>query len=302
MGAAASFYDPSKAERRRIEIQIDGGSFSKMFDPSGLLVHEGEVVFAYIKDHRFKGDGDMEQMNRLHFSVCSTIIDMRGKGRIDKYVVTNRTDDQYLIEVLAGGWGQQSEEKKSPLYPCKNCLKKVNYSCYAESNWAEKERIRKSFKAKDAMSFLREWFDLFRMEMAGRKSETTYTGYPSNWAAISRAYRRRVGWKCERCCVVLKETSMQSLLDVHHLSGEKSDVSDENLQALCKVCHGEEHSHYPVSDENRRLIMRARRRTNDEKAPSANAPIVDTPDLGLPRRMQWASRVSQAAKNRLFNE
>lgn len=59
--------------------------------------------------------------------------------------------------------------------------------------------------------------------------------YPDDWPEIARRIKEQAGWECERCGAPHGETP--NVLTVHHLDGDKSNVHEWNLAALCQRCH-----------------------------------------------------------------
>ena len=226
-----------------------------LFHPSGLLIHLRSPVFIYIRDHTMVTYSDVSSRRRIHFSVCSTLRAMKTRGRYERYRRTTRVDDVYLIDVYAHG---EQPEKEMSLYPCKHCLMEVNYLCYQtayERN--DKQRIVEEFKAREALDFLRQQFDLFDSQTKNVQSANLPTGYSASWSQSSVKFRTLRNFTCEECGVQLRQS--RSLLDVHHLSGDKRDNRDKNLRCLCKLCHAEMHTHYNVSDHHRTRILELRR-------------------------------------------
>jgi 5-methylcytosine-specific restriction endonuclease McrA len=67
--------------------------------------------------------------------------------------------------------------------------------------------------------------------------------YPDNWFEIALALKSLHKWRCEVC---LFQKQGSSLIQVHHIDGDKSDNQRANLQVLCAKCHGDKHSNPPV--------------------------------------------------------
>lgn len=68
--------------------------------------------------------------------------------------------------------------------------------------------------------------------------------YPDNWPDISRRYKAKRNYTCEKCGKRYPKNS--KWLHVHHIvsiskGGDPED--DSNLQALCFKCHQAEHNH-----------------------------------------------------------
>ena len=134
----------------------------------------------------------------------------------------------------------------------------VNYLCYQtayEQN--EKQRIVEEFTAREALDFLRQQFDLFDSQTKNVQSANLTTGYAASWSQSSLRFRTLRNFTCEECGVQLRHN--RSLLDVHHISGNKGDNRNHNLRSLCKLCHAELHTHYSVSDYHKSRIFELRR-------------------------------------------
>ena len=230
-----------------------------LFHPSGFLIHAGRPVFAYIRDHIWgEYSSDPEDRKRIHFTVCNTLVSMKHGGRFERYRLTNRDDNRYLVEV-GGAYGERSRELDGQiLYPCRHCLANVAYHCYRTNlHEREKGKIVRAFEAKEAFRLLWQQFDIFRRQTAGLKSASLPAGYTPDFDRISRAIRQRQNFTCEECGVRL--SSHQRLVDTHHEDGDKSNNKYDNLRCLCKLCHAGKHPHYLVSSDVRRIIKEARK-------------------------------------------
>lgn len=60
--------------------------------------------------------------------------------------------------------------------------------------------------------------------------------YPENWKEIAKAEKDRVNWRCE-VCAHPHDVENGYMLTVHHLDGDKSNCSPENLLPCCQRCH-----------------------------------------------------------------
>lgn len=241
-----------------------------LFSESGLLIKDNQPVFVYIKDHTVGGPYlDAQSRKKLHFTVCPILRKMRHEGRFDRYRITNRSDDQYPIDVR-DGWSS-FKEIIATLYPCQYCLGIAKYKCFSRKTMSRQTRysIVQNFSAKEALHLLHQYFDIFRRQMSGVKPSTLPTGYPASWKRIAQRIKKNRNYTCEKCRVDLSRH--RYLLDVHHLDREKQNISVVNLKVLCKLCHSEEHPHYPVSPIDREKILLARKRT-EKRTLYSNAP------------------------------
>lgn len=74
--------------------------------------------------------------------------------------------------------------------------------------------------------------------------------YPANWKTLAIKAKERAAWTCEHCGMKFIPVTGKAVdardvrgrpivLTVHHLNGNKSDCSPDNLLACCFFCHGE---------------------------------------------------------------
>lgn len=231
------------------------GEVEELFHPSGLLIYLQNPVFIYIRDHTVGTCFDTNDRRRIHFSVCPTLRSMRNQGRFERYRRTTRVDDVYLIDIRSGRDG----ERELPLYPCKHCLREVDYPRYRTAIGREgRQRVVENFRARDALKFLRERFKTFESQTRNVQPAGLSAGYSSDWSQHSRWYKELRSFTCEGCEVQLGDA--RHLLDVHHIDGDKRNNQYQNLRCLCKLCHAQTHPHYSVSENHSELILEARRR------------------------------------------
>ena len=104
------------------------------------------------------------------------------------------------------------------------------------------------------------------------RSDTEYT---PDWPMIARSTKDDRGWRCEMCRF---RKLFDSLIQVHHIDGDKSDNKPSNLQVLCAKCHGEKHGSPPLwsigTSEDAKLELLRYRSYGFE---NGRAPPVDDP-------------------------
>lgn len=226
-----------------------------LFHSSGFLMARGAPVFVYIRDHTVVGYPSPKEANKIHFFTCRTLQSMVRKERFQRYHVTNRDDNRYLIDTRS--W----RGKEVELYPCQNCLESVSYRCF---HWhmapSEKEKIIRDFDAKAAFALIGQQFEIFKQKVAklGLLSASLPAGYSFYWPRDSKEIRKSKNYTCEKCGVHLQH--VKGCLDVHHKDHNKQNIKDSNLICLCKCCHAEQHEHYHVSDYCKRHIEQARKK------------------------------------------
>lgn len=261
---------PLKADYRTTEAVLGRQSLEKsVHAPTGLFVRNGRPGFVYIKDHtgypNYKSGGirfgsllgdfenrdpierdsdprNPQNLRKLHFTFCSTLRSQEKKERLkSRYHFTDRTDDLYPVNL-----GMGDEELR--LYPCQNCLAKINYDGFRFNLPVErKKKIVRSFKAKIAKENLQRIFQShihiqreFEEKTASARSEYAPVGYSSQNNVFSKQTRERANHVCEMCGFEGDEKST----DMHHKDGNKRNNSPENRQCLCKDCHAKIHPHY----------------------------------------------------------
>ncbi len=237
-----------------VNVDLEGEDFEVTFHPSGLLIHEGKPVFAYIRDHTaIESPFVPERCNKIHFAACDTLLAMQEKGRYKaRYRVTNSLSNKYKIDIATRG--HKSTELTVKLHPCQNCLAMLAYQGF-DATASKEERMAKviAFDAKQVYKDLIKHFEKFEKETEELSPATIGAGYPSNWPAISQGFRRTKKFTCEECYVIGSK-----LTDTHHKDGDKSNVSPENLQCLCKLCHKAVHPNYHVREEIEAIILSQR--------------------------------------------
>lgn len=238
MGAPLSQWQPatSWSPIRPIKKVVPIGDIKPVED--GTLEWEGERVAAYIRDQYGSSDSasEPEKLNKVHVADCDTLQQMRRKGKYDvRYVATNQTDGTFVVNFLGEfGSGDIAEGVECRLYVCKNCLKFLNYKNYNECVKPEQIKIKESFS-------LEEFFEVYGTWISDPPKETDWSApintYTEDWDKVSLRCRESAKWQCSKCAVFLGDENMKKFLQVHHINGQKSDNSNQNLQVLCIVCH-----------------------------------------------------------------
>lgn len=212
--------------------------------PDGSLVFKGRKVILYIRD--VKGD-----LPKYHIVNCPVIKGMRTRGKAARYVLTRRTDGEFLLYFPG-----HTEPTTKTLEICKSCLKKLQRDCapnrFGQQTWFGEPSFKwvDFFDGSDMEFSLDAWFhaidDAYELPpidglygpltaplTAGRTS-----GYPAGWKYISWACRERANWRCMECGINLQNDSR--FLHAHHIDRDKQNNTPENLIALCFGCHSEQ--------------------------------------------------------------
>ncbi|WP_052501673.1 HNH endonuclease [Thiomicrospira microaerophila] len=259
MGAPMAPFDSKiKVDKTILEIQAlaDIGININPEDivvQNRLLTYKGHQIVVYIPDHSYKGVSQVLNNpalgNKYHFADCTTIREMRAKGRYEKRyrAIYN---PKGLFSIVDKDY---PDGEDATLQPCQNCLKHINYEGFLKAPSSQKQTIREAFSLNDFFSAYSTLFE--------KLPDLTHLrgGYADNWASISKQYRQSKNNTCEVCGVNLSEH--RHMLHTHHINGNKQDNSTANLMALCIDCHRKQpdHDHVLITHDEMRLIMGLRR-------------------------------------------
>ena len=209
-------------------------------NPKGTLTLDGKLIVAYIRDQYKPKDSEPEDLNRFHVADCITLQQMKRKNRYKRYVAATRRDGLFIVNFRgAFGHGPREENVECRLYVCKHCLTRLNYKGYRSRKLKyEQDNIRDTFD-------LTEFFEKNASQITEAPTQTDISAPPNeyapNWDQISRRYREKVGWMCERCSIDLRDNS--EFLETHNIDGLRNNNGDKNLWALCIGCHVEQPDH-----------------------------------------------------------
>lgn len=202
---------------------------------NGLLSYKGYQIILYIQDHtlrdRFEAKKDGNKRNKFHLTECQTIQKMRRENRLERYVITNNQSGNFLIR------GENDKKEKAELQVCKNCLEKLNYADYRNTD-SDKDKIVQEFHIPIFFETYASCFSTLPSRRSGVEED-----YTDNWGKVSRDYRESRNFTCEICRVDLSQPDHHKLLHTHHRNGRKRENEEKNLQALCAYCHSTQDHH-----------------------------------------------------------
>ena len=194
---------------------------------NGTLEYQGRKVVLYIRDV-------WGSLPKYHVVNCQTLKGMRSAGKYKRYVVTRRTDGEFILNFADNL--SRADPETHRLDICKNCL------------WQELN-LRNVY---DPDKFpLEAWFNAIDPSYQPPPIDTIYgprttpvigpvSNYPLDWNLRSFQCRENAGWKCEECGIDLKLAP--KFLHAHHLRGTRYN-DPEYLRALCIGCHAEQLRH-----------------------------------------------------------
>jgi len=213
-----------------IEVDFDD---IKVCD-DGTFEYKGKKVLVYIRDQYYDINNSGEY--KFHVSNCQTITSQTQKNYGNRYVVSTRTDGNFLVNVVDRIQNKvvQSNVIKE-MKVCKNCLKNISYKGY--TNHITDYIIYRNFR-------LSEFFKLYPSTSVNplpvyNQDNALLNIYTKDWNEISKYHRNMKNWTCESCKT--KFHYQKDMLDVHHIDGIKSNNNPNNLKVLCKNCHSKLH-------------------------------------------------------------
>lgn len=216
-----------------IEVALD----EVVFKPDGTFEYKGQKVLVYIRD-QYQNSRYANNEYKFHIANCRTIQQSFDNQRSDRYVVSTRIDGKFLVNIR-NLYGNDSEKKTEirELHVCKNCLLQLRYGGYKDHSRGKS--IYANFK-------LEKFFEKYggtRFVRKPRHTDITAPPdeYSKDFALISYTLRESNNWRCQECGRDL--SGHKELLHTHHVNGNKSDNSAENLIALCIRCHANQPMH-----------------------------------------------------------
>lgn len=180
---------------------------------------EKQQVFLYKRDYHLEKYGKP----RFHICRCETIQEFISSGGFREHYVRANSDpvpvknmDDYLKEVEVDGL---------PL--CKYCQNKI----------AEYGRISST-----------EFVELLKQARVAEEElevkEVDIFGYTRDWDEVSRIYREKHDYTCERCGLKITDLFDRQYIHCHHKDKNKLNNKESNLECLCLRCHSEVDKHH----------------------------------------------------------
>lgn len=219
--------------QRNIAFELKRGiDFKKAYD-EGQIDFRTEGIYLRHNERDYRGYMYMPEYEvqrwgnpKMHLTQCKTILD---------YIKTKKFNEYYVfstggkVEVIDRSTGERYQDQILPV--CGNC-KRMILEAYSTSI-----DFHASLDPIDTPESLE--VDIF--------------GYPKQWTKISRAYRKKVDYTCERCGISPRENRHQRYWDVDHIDGDKTNLSESNLQCLCKCCHSTKDNLHEVNFRKNRI-------------------------------------------------
>lgn len=201
----------------------------------GTLAYKGYRVLLYIRD--ISNYGQREEMPKFHLAFCSTLDKMKRNHRFARYVVANRDDGMFQVNIMEHG----AKPKIVQLNVCQMCLASISWRGFQLDldRTLRIDRV-KNFLLKD---FFKQYPQDLILEKPIHTSETApLNDYSVDWGDISERIKQTRGYRCSKCLIALGIQESKHM-HVHHINGMKNDNSDANLSVLCIRCHADEPMH-----------------------------------------------------------
>lgn len=249
----------SKIEFKKLEL--DSAQFEQIERGTGLDIslddldigEDNTIVYKKYKDRNvilyIRDQYSYKSQYKYHVSWCKTLKEMRNNNKLNRYVISRRTDGTFHVNMMDTMTHKVIEENIiRELSICKNCLNEINYKGYNEYG-ANKNNIYSTFSIQE---FLEKYDSRFNQLPKYTDTTAPINQYASNWKQLSFKYRTYKNWTCENCGLDCKNN--KGYLDVHHIDSNKSNNDFSNLKAVCKDCHANEygHGHYKNLLKNRK--------------------------------------------------
>jgi hypothetical protein len=206
---------PSTYEIQEVDFEdvLNKGTANLTEEKAWVIIPEDiEVpVYFYKRNYSFQIDAQgLLQKPKFHTRKCKSII----KFGVDNYNASNSK----MVTINNSNYPNFGEPTYNlTLEICLNCVNSIidtrNINTTEEFN-----------------SWLRANYQM--VQTAG------LDGYPLNWSAISREYRKLKNYRCEDCLIDL--SLHKKFLHVHHIDHNKLNCDQSNLKALCIRCHSKQ--------------------------------------------------------------
>jgi hypothetical protein len=196
---------------------VKGVDFEKAFKAGNIRFEEDGIYLDYdeksMKGYMFIREPwitDYGKYPKFHIVKCKTIQDFIFAGNFNIRYDFSNSEMNDLIDKTT-----RALYKDEILELCSNCKRQVN----------------------SEIDTTLDFFDLLSDEYKVEDVQIDLFGYTQDWEKISRAYRGLKNYTCEDCGLEIEKALDRRFVHVHHISGDKTDNSIDNLKCLCIFCH-----------------------------------------------------------------
>jgi hypothetical protein len=205
------------------------------------LGYKGQRVLLYIRDINHYRESTNHHLPKFHVSLCKKLEEMIKSGRWQRYVVANRDDRFFSVNINNRG------SEWLELKVCQYCLETLSWYGFSF-------RTMQSYQRKIIVSaftvngFFKKFpRSLFSIAPTHTSDTAPVNDYSKDWAAVSERLKREHDYKCSSSnCRIKLMGGDRKYLHVHHINGLKNDNTRSNLKVLCIRCHAHEPYHEHV--------------------------------------------------------
>lgn len=197
---------------------IKGIDFEKAFK-SGSISFEDDGIYLEYKGKKYRGYMFIKEpwihrhgtYPKFHLTKCSKIREFISNGIFNDRYEWSNSNVNNLIDIKT-----RTQYNDVVLDYCWYCKKELF------------EGIKNT----------EDFFDsLDKTELEKNNIEVDILGYVRGKEKISKDYRNRQNYTCEMCSIRPKSNLHKHWWHTHHIDGDKTNNSLDNLNCLCIVCH-----------------------------------------------------------------
>ena len=202
----------------------------------GTFDFKGQKVILYIKQQYYDlREEFVGSSYKYHLAYCQTLNHMELNGRLKvRYVVTQRTDGKFLIDLIDKYSGAYSQsDRLCEMDVCKNCLSKLSKIYPADTIF--------NFNQFSLNQFIKKYNTQHTKKPIHTPKSMPKNEYPKTWFRTSKVLREQKNYKCTECHKDYRND--KGNLHVHHKDGCKWNNNLNNLEVLCIHCHSKKPGH-----------------------------------------------------------
>lgn len=162
---------------------------------------------------------------RFHICKCNVIEEFIETGGFRQHYV-RANSDPVPVRNRDNGY-EEVMVKDLPI--CRACLEKLRENCQDE--------LAEDFDGINSSLFVKMLKEANGEEEIKEAQEVDIFGYTRDWDRISKAYREKKNYTCEKCGLQIDNLYDRQYIHCHHKDFNKLNNKESNLQCLCMRCH-----------------------------------------------------------------
>ncbi len=198
---------------------IKGIDFEKAYK-SGSISFEDDGIYLLVDNKSYRGYMFIKEpwitkygsYPKFHLTKCKTIQEFINNGRFKiRYEWSNSNVNDLIDKTTRNIYEDEVLEL------CYNCKKQIQ----------------------ESISDTEDFFETLDKTEIEETIEVDIFGYVKDKEKISKAYREQKGYICENCGISPnpKKSLDKRWWHTHHIDGDKTNNSPNNLRCLCILCH-----------------------------------------------------------------